>query len=60
MRWRHWLVDVPAGITEVGFTWYRLLFLVLLWAAAIGATVGLIGVMASLALDFGFGVRWGW
>lgn len=59
MRWRFWLIDGPAKVTEVGLTWYRLLFMVLLWAAAIGAVIGLLMVTASLVLD-AFGIRWGW
>lgn len=60
MRWRYWLIDAPAHLTEVGLVWYRLLFMVLLWCAAAGAAIGLVGVMASLVLYFGFGIRWGW
>lgn len=60
MRWRFWLIDLPAQVTEVGLVWYRALFMVLLWAAAVTATIGFVGVMASLVLYFGFGIRWGW
>ena len=60
MRWRYWLIDVPAIVTEVGLAWYRLLFMVLLWCAAAGAVIGILGLMVFLVLYFGFGIRWGW
>jgi hypothetical protein len=59
VRWRYWLIDVPAHLTDAGFVWYRLFFLALLWAATAGAVMGLVGVMVSLAL-YWFGIRWGW
>jgi hypothetical protein len=58
--WRYWLIDLPARATEVGYVWYRLLVLSLLWVAAAGAVVGLLSLTVSLALYFGFGIRWGW
>ena len=60
MCWRYWLIDLPTRIAEVGFVWYRLLFMMLLWCAAIGAVIGLLGLMVSLVLYCGFGIRWGW
>ena len=57
MRWRTFLIDWPARITEVGFVWYRLYLLVLLWAVA---TVPLATVLMALMLWYGFGIRWGW
>jgi hypothetical protein len=58
--WRYWLIDLPARATEVGYAWYRVFFMALLWAAVAGAVAGLLGVTVSLALYFGFGIRWGW
>ena len=60
VQWRWWLIDGPAKVTDVGLVWYRLIFMLLLWTAAIGAVVGLITVIVSLVLSFGFGIRWGW
>ena len=57
MRLRTLLVDWPARITEVGFIWYRLYLMVVLWMAA---TVPLTTVFAGLVLWYGFGIRWGW
>ena len=54
---RYWLIDLPARITEVGFAWYRLYFLVVLWAVALIAPVM---ALTTLVLWFGFGIRWGW
>lgn len=59
-RWRYWLIDLPAQITDASLVWYRALFMALLWVAALAAIVGLIGLMASLVLQFVFGIRWGW
>ena len=55
--WRRVLIDVPARIVEVGYVWYRLYVLALLWAAA---TIPLLTVGAALLLWYGFGIRWGW
>lgn len=57
MRWRYWLIDVPAHITEVGLVWYRLYWLVVL---SIAALVLPVTVVTILVLWFGFGIRWGW
>jgi hypothetical protein len=57
VRWRHWLIDVPARITDVLLVWYRLYMVVVLSIAAILLPVS---VMAMLVLWFGFGIRWGW
>ena len=48
--WRYWLIDLPATITEVGMTWYRLLFMALLWCAAIGAVGGMLMALLVLVL----------
>ena len=55
--WRRVLIDWPAHITEVGFVWYRLYLLALLWLAA---TAPLATLLTALTLWYGFGVRWGW
>ena len=54
---RFWLVDGPARITEVGFTWYRLYMLVVLFIAGPGL---ILMALTVLVLWFGFGIRWGW
>jgi hypothetical protein len=55
--WRYWLVELPARITEVGLTWYRL-YMFLLYALI--AVIAPVTVIAMLVLWFGFGIRWGW
>jgi hypothetical protein len=55
--WRYWLIDLPARATEVGYVWYRVYFLALLWLAAL-TVPGM--VLTILVLWFGFGIRWGW
>ena len=57
MRWRRWLVDVPVGITEVGFVWYRMYLLCL---CAIAALTVPIMVATMLVLWYVFRMRWGW
>ena len=46
--WRYWLIDLPARVTDVGLTWYRLLFMTLLWVAAAGAVAGLFMALLTL------------
>jgi hypothetical protein len=55
--WRFWLVDLPADLTDIGLAWYRL---ILTLPLVIGATIVPVMVLTSLALWFGFGIRWGW
>lgn len=55
--WRKWLIDVPAHITDVAGTWYRLYLIVVLLIAGPGLVFM---VLLSLGLWFGFGIRWGW
>ena len=57
LMWRRVLIDWPARVVEVGFIWYRLYLLVLLWAAG---TIPLVTVSIVLLLWYGFGIRWGW
>lgn len=57
MGWRRWVIDVPARITEVGLTWYRMYLMVVLLIAGPGLL--LMGSIV-LVLWFGFGIRWGW
>ncbi len=57
MRWRYWLIEWPAYLTEVGYAWYRFYLMVLLWLAA---TLPLATVLVAMGLWFGFGIRWGW
>ena len=57
MVWRTLLIDGPARITDVAFTWYRLYLVVLLWLAALTAPTM---ALAALTLWYGFGIRWGW
>ena len=57
MRWRRWLVDAPARITEVGFVWYRAYLLIL---CTIGALTVPVMVVTMLVLWYVFGIRWGW
>ena len=57
MRWRHWLIDVPARITDVVLVWYRLYITLVLATAALILPVT---VVTMLVLWFGFGIRWGW
>jgi hypothetical protein len=54
---RRYLIDLPAHVTEVGFVWYRLYLMVVLWVAA---TVPPLMLITALVLWFGFGIRWGW
>lgn len=55
--WQRWLVDIPARITEVGFTWYRLYLLIVCAVAALTLPAM---VLTMLVLWFVFGIRWGW
>lgn len=57
MPWRTWLIDWPARFTDVGFALYRLYLLIVLMLAG---PVLLLTVLASVALWYGFGIRWGW
>lgn len=55
--WRKWLIDVPARITEIGYTWYRMYMLVVL---VIAGPCALLMGLGILVLYYGFGIRWGW
>ena len=57
LRWRYWLLDAPARITEVLWAWYRLYFVVLIVLAAVIPTTAAI---TALLLWSVFGIRWGW
>lgn len=57
MNWRYWLIDLPATITEAGFVWYRLYWLVVVCLCAL---VGPVMALSVVVLWFGFGIRWGW
>jgi len=57
VTWRTLLIDGPARITEIAFTWYRLYLVVMLCAVAFTPPIA---VLAILVLWFGFGIRWGW
>ncbi len=57
INWHRWLIDVPAHLTEVGATWYRLFFT---WVILAVAVVCPFMVLSTLVLWFGFGIRWGW
>lgn len=55
--WRRVLIDIPARITEVGYVWYRLYWLIVLSVIAVVLPAM---VVSTLVLWFGFGIRWGW
>lgn len=57
VAWRRYVIDIPARITEVGLTVYRLYMMAVLLIAGPGL---LLMVLTVLVLYFGFGVRWGW
>lgn len=57
VRWRFWLIDLPARLTEIGAAWFRLYSLVILWIVAISTPTVTVAV---LVLWYGFGIRWGW
>ena len=57
MRWHYWLIDRPARATEIAFLIYRWYFTIVL---VVGSLVIWVSLTVSLALWFGFGIRWGW
>lgn len=57
MRWRTFLVDWPARVTEVLSTWVRLYFVIVFGVIAVVAPLM---VLTTLVLWFAFGIRWGW
>ena len=55
--WRAWLVDGPAALTDVLAAFCRLYLFCVLWLTAVIAPLT---VLATLALWYVFGIRWGW
>lgn len=52
MRWRFWLVTLPATIVAA---WFQI------YGAIIAVLVSIVLVMGLLSLVLGqFGIRWGW
>lgn len=49
---RFWLIDLPARIVDVWFSFYAFLILA-------SATVGIMAALLMLVLAI-FGIRWGW
>ena len=56
VNWRYWLIDLPARLTEVGYTWYRLYLTALLIVAAVVVPFMAVTTLVLAA----FGIRWGW
>lgn len=52
VRWRYWLLDVPAFIVTI---WYRVYLVVI----ALASLMSVAAVMALLVLWL-FGIRWDW
>lgn len=57
MRWRYWLIDGPARLTEIGAVWYRAYLTLILILVGPGL---LLMALLVLGLWWGFGIRWGW
>lgn len=54
---RRWLIELPARATEIGFAWYRLYLIAILFVAG---PLLMLTVVILLALWFLLGIRWGW
>lgn len=53
---RRWLIDLPARATEIGFAWYRLYLMALLFVAG---PILMLTALGTLVL-WSIGIRVGW
>lgn len=51
-NWRYWLIDLPAKITSIWFTFYWFVVTIMLFSMLVTGLVS--------AVLYWFGIRWGW